>query len=78
MYTLAGRFQVVKELSAYKKVIVSTGGGAVARRSNWMYMQQGLVIYLDFPIEVLAERLMADKQSLTSRPKLAAAAKDQA
>jgi len=70
--------QVMQELSSYKKVIVSTGGGVVARRSNWMYMQQGLVVYLDFPIGVLAERLLADKKALDNRPKLAAAAQDQA
>ena len=70
--------QVMQELSSYKKVIVSTGGGVVTRRSNWMYMQQGLVVYLDFPISVLAERLMKDKKAVENRPKLKAAAKDQA
>jgi hypothetical protein len=51
-------FQVMQELCAYKNVIISTGGGVVTRRANWMYMQQGLVVYLDYPIPVLAARLM--------------------
>mmetsp|Transcript_1390 Transcript_1390/g.2425 ORF Transcript_1390/g.2425 Transcript_1390/m.2425 type:complete len:308 (-) Transcript_1390:633-1556(-) len=70
--------QVMQELCAYKNVIISTGGGVVTRRANWMYMQQGLVVYLDYPIPVLAARLMQDKKALEKRPKLAAAAKDQA
>lgn len=62
--------QVIQELCSYIKVVVSTGGGAVVTRSNWMHMQQAVVLYLDYPVEVLAARVVADGSAAT-RPKLA-------
>ena len=58
--------KVLAEVSAYTKLVVATGGGIVLRRSNWGYLRQGLVIWIDVPAAVLWERLAADD----SRPLL--------
>ncbi len=58
--------KVLAEISAYTKLVVATGGGMVLRRSNWGYLQQGLVVWIDVPAEVLWERLAGD----ASRPLL--------
>jgi shikimate kinase len=52
--------KVLAEISAYTKLVVATGGGIVLRRSNWGYLQQGLVVWIDVPAEVLWERLASD------------------
>jgi shikimate kinase len=58
--------KVLAEISAYTKLVVATGGGIVLRRSNWGYLQQGLVVWIDVPAAVLWTRLAADE----SRPLL--------
>lgn len=58
--------KVLSELSAYTYLVAATGGGIVLRRENWSYLQQGLVVWLDVPIEILTVRLESDK----SRPLL--------
>ena len=58
--------QVLSQLAAYTKLTIATGGGIVLRRMNWSYLQHGLVIWLDAPVEVLIERLQND----TTRPLL--------
>ncbi len=52
--------QVLSELAAYKNLTVATGGGIVLNRMNWSYLQQGLVVWLDVPLDRLWERLKAD------------------
>lgn len=59
--------QVLAEISAYKNLSIATGGGIVLRRFNWSYLQHGIVVWLDVPVEQLSERLCND----TSRPLLA-------
>ncbi len=62
----------LSELSAYKQLVIATGGGIVLRRSNWGNLQQGLVIWLDIPIDPLYERLRRDTKRpllLTENPK---------
>jgi len=39
--------------------VVATGGGAVVRRENWAYLQAGITVWLDVPIEDLAKRVTA-------------------
>lgn len=58
--------QALSELAAYRRLVVATGGGIVLRRSNWGHLQQGLVIWLDLPLEPLFQRLQRD----TARPLL--------
>lgn len=50
----------------FAKCVVATGGGAVIRRSNWGYMQHGVVIWLDGPPELLASRVVGD--GIAQRP----------
>ncbi|MEO0373318.1 MAG: shikimate kinase [Cyanobacteria bacterium P01_A01_bin.17] len=58
--------QVLSELSAYTRLVVSTGGGIVTQPSNWSHLQQGIVVWLDVPLEHLWKRIQAD----ASRPLL--------
>jgi len=59
---------LAQELMPFKAVVVSTGGGAVVRRSNWGYMQHGVVVWLHGPPELLARRALRD--GTASRPLL--------
>ncbi len=58
--------QVLSELSAYTKLAIATGGGIILKRENWSYLQHGLVVWLDVPVEILVARLQHD----TTRPLL--------
>jgi shikimate kinase len=61
--------QVLAEISAHIRLVVSTGGGIAIDRENWNHLHQGLVIWLDPAVDLLVERLQGD----TTRPLLAAA-----
>ncbi len=52
--------QVLGELSAYTRLAVATGGGIVLERKNWSYLHQGLIVWLDVPVELLISRLESD------------------
>lgn len=54
--------QVLAELSPYKRLVIATGGGIVLRSENWGYLQHGLVVWLDAPLELLHRRLQQDAQ----------------
>lgn len=58
---------VLGHVQAFIGCCVSTGGGAVLRKSNWGKLQTGIVVYLEAPVEVLVDRLKDDK----TRPLLA-------
>ncbi|KAF3527883.1 hypothetical protein DY000_02036201 [Brassica cretica] len=61
--------ETLKNLSLmYHQVVVSTGGGAVIRPINWKYMHKGISIWLDVPLEALAQRIAA--VGTNSRPLL--------
>eukprot|EP00898_Chlorokybus_atmophyticus_P000771 jgi/Chlat1/1695/Chrsp127S00094 len=62
---------VLSQASAYKRVVLSTGGGVVLRGSNWGHLHAGLVVWLDVPVEHLAARVIHDGAS--SRPLVASA-----
>ncbi|CAK9137409.1 unnamed protein product [Ilex paraguariensis] len=51
--------EVLHKLSSNYRLVVSTGGGAVIRPINWKYMQKGISVWLDVPLEVLARRIAA-------------------
>ncbi|MEW5302744.1 MAG: hypothetical protein WDW36_005494 [Sanguina aurantia] len=61
--------QVVRELSAYKSMVISTGGGAVLLPENWGYMHNGIVAWLSGEPSLLARRVAAD--GVSKRPLLA-------
>ncbi|XP_057491805.1 shikimate kinase, chloroplastic-like isoform X2 [Actinidia eriantha] len=50
---------VLRKLSLMQRLVVSTGGGAVIRPINWKYMQKGISVWLDVPLEALARRIAA-------------------
>jgi shikimate kinase len=58
--------QVLDEVSSYTNTVVSTGGGIVLKHLNWSYLHNGLIIWLNAPVELLAKRLKEDD----SRPLL--------
>ncbi|XP_022844393.1 shikimate kinase, chloroplastic [Olea europaea var. sylvestris] len=51
--------EVLRKLSMMHRLVVSTGGGAVVRPINWRYMQKGISVWLDVPLEALARRITA-------------------
>jgi shikimate kinase len=60
---------VLAELSAYRRLVVATGGGIVTQPHNWSYLHHGIVVWLDVPLELLRQRLMGDRQRpLLQRP----------
>jgi shikimate kinase len=58
--------QFLSEVSAYTKLVVSTGGGIVIKQENWGSLRQGVVVWLDVAENVLWQRLVGD----TTRPLL--------
>ncbi|MGB3238763.1 MAG: shikimate kinase [Geitlerinemataceae cyanobacterium] len=52
--------QVLAEISAYHHCVVATGGGIVTQQMNWSYLHQGIVLWLDVPVEQLYLRLQGD------------------
>jgi shikimate kinase len=53
--------KTLAELSANQRLAIATGGGIVIQRGNWGYLQQGLVVWLDVPLEQLYQRLKRDR-----------------
>ncbi|KAK7247491.1 hypothetical protein RIF29_42374 [Crotalaria pallida] len=56
------------KLSQMHRLVISTGGGAVMRPINWKYMHKGVSVWLDVPVEALAQRIAA--VGTNSRPLL--------
>lgn len=60
--------EIIRKLSSMHRLVVSTGGGAVVRPINWKYMNKGISVWLDVPLEALARRIA--KVGTDSRPLL--------
>lgn len=54
--------QVLSELCSYTKSVIATGGGVVTQQQNWRYLQQGVIVWLDAPLEVLLPRLQGNRR----------------
>jgi shikimate kinase len=59
--------QVLSQVSAYTRLVVATGGGIVMRSLNWSHLHDGIVIWIDVPIDTLYHRL---KTASEQRPLL--------
>ncbi|MDJ1177795.1 shikimate kinase [Roseofilum sp. BLCC_M91] len=53
--------QILGQLSAQLRSVISTGGGIVLKPENWGYLRHGIVVWLDVPPEVLYDRLKTDE-----------------
>lgn len=51
--------EALRKLSSKHSLVVSTGGGAVVRPVNWKCMLKGISVWLDVPLEALAQRFAA-------------------
>lgn len=59
------------ELVCQKDLVISTGGGAILHEKIWEQMQHsGVVVWLTAELDVICERLSADKKSDGQRPSL--------
>lgn len=61
--------QILEQLCAFQRAVVSTGGGMVLRRANWGHMRHGVTVWLNPSVEVLTERLSSSERQ--GRPLLA-------
>ena len=59
--------QVLSQVSAYTRLVIATGGGIVMRSLNWSHLHDGIVVWIDVPVDILYHRL---KQSSEPRPLL--------
>lgn len=66
--------KVLSKLSSMHRLVVATGGGAVVRPRNWRYLNEGVTIWLDVPLDALAKRVIA--VGTESRPLLGQAVVD--
>jgi len=52
--------QVLSQVSAYTRLVVATGGGIVLRSLNWSHLHDGIVVWIDVPVEILYDRLQTE------------------
>ncbi len=57
---------VLAQVAPYTHTVIATGGGMVIKQENWSYLQSGLVVWLNVPVDELMARLSDDQ----SRPLL--------
>lgn len=65
--------RALQQLSEANSLVVATGGGAVVRNENWTYLRDGIVVWLDVPVDDLAKRVITVKgnqEGTKSRPLL--------
>jgi shikimate kinase len=52
--------QVLSQVSAHTRLVVATGGGIVMRSLNWSHLHDGIVVWIDVPVEILHNRLKTE------------------
>ncbi len=52
--------QVIRAIGERHSLVVATGGGVVIRPENWGTLHQGIVIWLNPPLQTLTDRLQSD------------------
>lgn len=58
--------QTLQALSPMTRCTIATGGGIILKPENWGYLRNGVIVWLDVPVDVLHDRLKLD----TRRPLL--------
>ncbi len=58
--------RTLAELAPMARTVVATGGGIVLRPENWSHLRNGVVLWIDPPLDVIGARLSGDR----SRPLL--------
>eukprot|EP00252_Welwitschia_mirabilis_P003967 TRINITY_DN14065_c0_g1_i1.p1 TRINITY_DN14065_c0_g1~~TRINITY_DN14065_c0_g1_i1.p1 ORF type:complete len:297 (+),score=58.16 TRINITY_DN14065_c0_g1_i1:127-1017(+) len=53
--------EVLRQLSSMGRLVVSTSDDVVMRTENLGLMRHGVIVWLDAPLEALAERILTDK-----------------
>lgn len=52
--------QILAQVAAYTRLVVATGAGIVQKPGNWGHLQQGIVVWLDLPVQdILAQHPQA-------------------
>jgi shikimate kinase len=54
--------QVLADVSTYTRLVIATGGGIVLDVMNWSHLRDGIIIWLDVPVEQLYQRLRSSHQ----------------
>jgi shikimate kinase len=54
--------QVLREVAAYTRLVIGTGGGIVTQQQNWSHLQHGLTIWLNVPVAAIAARLAGETE----------------
>ena len=57
---------ILAEVAAYKRCVISTGGGIVCEKTNWMHLHNGVTVRLHGDSELLARRVLADGVDMNS------------
>ena len=61
--------QVLSQLSPYTRLVIATGGGIVLDQENWWHLRQGVVAWIDVPVDELVRRLQGNvNRPLLQRP----------
>src|SRR5207253_1713417 len=61
---------VLADLAQKDNHVIATGGGVVLRESNRAFLEQGTVIWLKAPAEILWQRMQSDSTTRERRPDL--------
>lgn len=64
--------RILSSLAAQDQQVVATGGGVIERQQNHPLLNEGFVVWLTAPKEVLLDRISGDKTTAARRPNLTA------
>lgn len=55
--------KVLEQVSPFVACCVATGGGIVKRKENWGKLHNGVIVYVDTPVDVLRDRLQNETET---------------